>query len=140
MGSNSINVRGNSFDRRHRDHEKLFNAIHRARVTDVFVEKGTMAVVLEGVAYSAQVTIPLLGLSAPPSVTEEEREQGKANFKASSWGRYLPQVGDLVLVGFGSNGELHALGYSAIFYRGFDLSDSEEESTGGIGWGETSGS
>jgi hypothetical protein len=139
MGSNSINVRGSSFDRRYRDHEKMFNAIHRARVTDVFVDKGTMAVILEGVSYSAQITIPLLGLSAPPGITEEEREQGKSNFKAASWGRYIPQVGDLILVGFGSNGDLYALGYSAIFYRGFDFSDAAEESTGGIGWGETSG-
>lgn len=145
MGSNSINTRGTSFDRRHRDHEKLFSAIHRARVTDVYVDKGTMAVLLESVAYSAEITIPLLGLSAPtispssPTSTDAEKEEGKANFKASSWGRYIPQVGDLILVGFGANGELYALGYSAIYYRGFDFADVELESRGGIGWGETSG-
>ena len=135
MGYDAINPRAGSFKKRSMDHQKLYSAIHRARVTDVFVDKGTVAVTLENVAYSAQVNIPLLGLSAPPSTTEVN----KSNFKSSSWGRYIPQVGDLLLVGFGSNGDLYSLGYHAIFYGGFEVADVDNETTGGIGWGETSG-
>jgi len=76
----------------------------------------------------------LVGLSAPPSLTEE----GKANFKQASWGRYIPQVGDMMLVAFGANMELYALGYTAVFYPGFDIADEQNETTGGIGWGDIS--
>lgn len=138
MGSNSVNPRGGSFTKRSRDHQMLYSAIHRARVTDVLLEKGTVSVTLENVAYSAQVTIPLLGLSAPPSLTDDTSKPAQANFKSASWGRYIPQVGDLLLVGFGSNGDLYALGYHAIYYKGFDVADIESEDTGGIGWGDTS--
>lgn len=134
MGYDAINPRGSSFDKRARDHEALFNSIHRARVTELFIDEGTIAVTLENVAYSAKVTIPLLGLSAPPSLTEPSR----ADFKSASWGRYIPQVGDLILVGFGSNGDLYALGYSAIFYKGFNIADISDEDTGGVGWGDVS--
>ena len=140
MGSNSVNPRGGSFEKRDRDHNMLFSAIHRARVTNVFVEKGMVEVTLENVAYSAQVMMPLIGLSAPPKLvtTTSPTEPPRADFKSASWGRYIPQVGDLLLVGFGSNGDLYALGYHAIYYKGFDLADIAEEDTGGIGWGETS--
>lgn len=140
MGSNSVNPRGGSFNKRARDHQMLYSAIHRARVTDVFIEKGTIAVTLENVAYSAQVTIPLLGLSAPPGPVDPDRPDDApvADFKQSSWGRYIPQVGDLILVGFGSNGDLYALGYHAIYYEGFNVADTAAEGIGGLGWGKTS--
>ena len=134
MGSDALTGRNNSFAKRDADHNRLYNAIHRARVTEIFIDEGRVAVTLENVAYSATVTIPLLGLSAPPSAVNPS----EADFSSSSWGRYIPQIGDLLLVGFGSNGDLYALGYSAIFYRGMDVADVDNESTGGIGWGETS--
>ena len=140
MGYDVVNPRGGSFAKRARDHERLYSAIHRARVTELFIEEGTVAVTLENVAYSAKVTIPLLGLSAPPEPVDpnDPDKQLKADFKQAGWGRYVPQKGDLLLVGFGSNGDLYALGYHAIFYKGFDIADQATASTGGTGWGDTS--
>ena len=133
MGSDFVNPRGSSFNKRDLDHQRLFNSIHRARVNEVYTDRGTVSVILEKVAFSAEVTIPLLGLSVPYGSVQDQ-----TNYKNASWGRYIPQVGDLLLVGFSSSGDVYALGYSAIFYEGLDLGDVANESTGGIGWGETS--
>jgi hypothetical protein len=130
----------------------FFSSIHRARVTDVHIEKGTVDVLFDGVPYTREVLIPLLGLSYPPistssgttetAETEEVAEtESEARLRAisTSWGRYIPQKGDMLLVGFDTNGEAYSLGYHAVFYQGFQYQDSLMADRGGIGWGQDSG-
>jgi len=135
MGMNTIIPGANSFRKRNEDHKSLFSSIHRARVIEVHVSKGTCTVKLEKVNYSAEVTFPLLGLSTPPSVTDPT----KIDYKSSAWGRYIPQIGDVLKVGFGSEGTLYSLGYDAVYYGGLSKADSIEEQSGGISWDESSG-
>lgn len=135
MGYNTIEPTGSSLADRSDKHNLMASSIHRALVTEVYIDRGEVQVYLERIGYSAKITIPLLALSAPPSLSEDNR----ADFKKASWGRYIPQVGDLLLVAFGTNMELYALGYTAVYYPGYKLGDEQNESTGGIGWGDTSG-
>lgn len=113
----------------------FFSSIHRVRVTDVHLEKGTVSVSFESLPYEREVVIPLLGLSMPLAASATD----KTYQLKTSWGRYIPQVGDLLLVGFDANGACYSLGYHAVFYEGFKQIDDERESRGGIGWGEGSG-
>lgn len=113
-----------------RQHEAFLSAIHRARVTDVHINKGTVNVVFDRLPYSREVTFPLVGLSVPTT------EDGG---KSSSWGRYIPQEGDMLLVGLDSNGDCFALGYHAVYYQGLTQLDDDNADRGGIGWGEAAG-
>jgi hypothetical protein len=115
------------------DAEKFLSRIHRARVTDVHVDKGTVDVDFEDTPYRTEVDFPLLGLSMPPKMSESDSNGGR-----SSWGRYIPQEGDVLIIGFTSNATPYAIGYSAVFYEGFNAKDIAAESRGGIGWGLTS--
>jgi len=130
----------------------FFSSIHRARVTDVHVERGTVDVVFDGTPYSREVLMPLMGLSYPPvatssgtsetaesEATDEDEASARARAVSTSWGRYIPQRGDMLLVGFDSNGAVYSLGYHAVFYEGFKYQESLMADTGGIGWGEDSG-
>ena len=118
----------NSFETREVAHSTSRSAIHRAKVTEVHIDKGTVSLSFESIPLTAEATFPLLGLSAPV-------EGDAANFFNSSWGRYIPQVGDVVLAGFAPNMDIHILGYSAIYYKGFRIKDEDAEGEGGIGWG-----
>lgn len=135
MGGNQYIPVNNSLSYREAEHKALFSAIHRARVSEIHIDKGTVTLSLESVVYTQEVTMPLLGLSAPPDLTSDAPV---ADFKSASWGRYIPQVGDVLLVGFDMNGTLYSLGYASIFYRGFNLADEGLEDQGGISWGESS--
>jgi hypothetical protein len=115
--------------------DAFFNAVHRGRVHAVHIDKGTVEVVFDGFLYSREVTFPLLGLSYPPKKSDEDT----TNVQATSWGRYIPQEGDMLLIGFSTTGEAFALGYSAIFYEGFKYQDDVNAAIGGIGWGESAG-
>lgn len=128
MGSMSVGENYNLYKKR--QHDSFFSSIHRARVTDVHIEKGTISVLFERMPYSREVTIPLLGLSVPT---------GDETGRTASWGRYIPQVGDMIVVGFDSNGECFALNYHAVYYKGLTLLDDNREDRGGIGWGKASG-
>lgn len=127
----------------------FFSRIHRARVTDVHLEKGTVDVVFDGAPYQREVLIPLLGLSyAPRSTSDGTTETAETTpvpdldrerAKSTSWGRYIPQKGDMLIVGFDPRGQIFSLGYHAVFYGGFAYADSVYADSGGIGWGEESG-
>jgi len=134
MGFQTVVPSAGVFNKRKADHEALFRSIHRAMVLDVNVEEGTMSVRLEKVANTYQVTIPLVGFNVPASVTDPKVE----DYSKSSWGRYIPQKGSFILAGFGSDGTLYALGYTAIFYGGLAGADKDQESEGGIGWSDPS--
>ncbi len=114
-------------------HKQFMFSIHRARVTDVHVEKGTVSVMLDDVSYPADVDMPFVALSMPPQKSEEDH-----NELSASWGRYIPQVGDMLLVGFAADGICYALGYNAVYYEGFTQKDLDRTDKGGIGWGEGS--
>lgn len=135
MGYRAIVPSARSFDKRNREHKALFSAIHRARVYEVSITDGTISVQLESLGYSDKITMPLLGLSAPP---DKGSQAPNADFRAASWGRYIPQIGDLIYVGFDMNGSMYSLGYASIFYQGFDIGEKREASDGGISWGEES--
>lgn len=114
-----------------KQHDSFFSSIHKAKVTDVHIDKGTISVLFDDLVYGRDnVTMPLVGLSIP---------SGDEEGTTTSWGRYIPQVDDWVLVAFGSNGECFALGYYAVYYQGMKMMDDNREARGGIGWGESSG-
>ena len=133
MTYNRINKNKNYLLTQAKDQDRFMYCIHRARVSDVNIDEGTVSVNFEDVPHSTKVTIPLLGLSMPPKKNEDDLHE-----LASSWGRYIPQTGDILLVGFGPNGKAYALGFHAVFYEGFTAKDIGRESTGGIGWGSSS--
>jgi hypothetical protein len=137
MGMRTTIPNSNSFLLRDQAHRNAKAAIHRAIVTDVHVEKGTVSVRLEDIPHVAEVGFPLMGFSIPPSSSTTESES--VDFSLSSWGRYIPQVRDIIYVAFGMNGNLHALGYSSVFYGSVERKSYEEEDSGGLGWGEASG-
>jgi len=124
-------ITGGGFKQNQAEAEKqFFSSIHRARVHDMNIPKGTISVIVEGTRIPRNVLMPLMGLSVDPSDTEGTQ---------ASWGRYIPQRGDMVLVGYDSNGEIYSLGYHATYYKGLDTLDAAREDRGGIGWGEASG-
>lgn len=135
MGMRTVLAGANSQRTRAGDHDSLYRAIHRARVSEVHIDKGTVQVQLEHVPYSVEATMPLLGMSVPGSKIQGE----SIDVKKTSWGRYIPQRGDVLLVGYGSDGTLYALGYSALFYRGLQYSEESKKDKGGFNWGETVG-
>ena len=138
MGMRTTIPNSNSFLLRDMTHKNAKAAIHRAVVTGVNVEKGTMSVRLEDVPYIASdVGFPLLGLSLPPEVSTDE--DASVDYGLVSWGRYIPQIRDVIYVAFGMNGNLHALGYASIFYSGFTKKDDELGDAEKLGWGEGSG-
>jgi len=129
-----VNTRGNTFVEKKRMNNAYMYSVHRARVSDVHISEGTCDVTIEGHANTEPVNFPLVGLSVPPSGNPDQ-----SNSLQASWVRYIPQRGDMLLVGRSSNGTLYAMGYHAVYYRGFDTMDKEREDRGGIGWGESSG-
>lgn len=140
MGMRTTIPNSNSFLLRDQAHRNAKAAIHRAIVTDVHVEKGTVSVRLEDIPHVAEVGFPLMGFSIPPlPKSQVEAGAGTVDFSLSSWGRYIPQVRDIIYVAFGMNGNLHALGYSSVFYGSVERKSYEEEDSGGLGWGEASG-
>ena len=134
MGRTTLNRQTNSFAKRRNDEASFFRHVHRARITDVHVDKGTINVQFERLDFGREITIPFMGLSIPPQTSETDK-----NYLRASWGRYIPQVGDIVLVAFGPDGAPYALGYHTISYESFDFFDLVNDSRGGIGWGDSSG-
>ena len=134
MGGRITNPNANSFNERKEQEEDFFNRVHRAVVTDVFVNEGTANVLFERLPYNRKVTWPLLGLSVPSSSVGSV-----SSATQSSWGRYVPQKGDVLLIAFGNDGIAYAIGYHDIAYGRMGQLDEENEYRGGIGWGEASG-
>jgi hypothetical protein len=124
-------------ERRRWQHKALFSSIHEARVDEIHLDKGTISITLIHAHYVDEIEMPVIGLST--SLPVGNTETSVDAYGRASWGRYIPQVGDILRVGFSSNGKAFALGYGAPFYPLFDYADRARESRGGIGWGETSG-
>jgi hypothetical protein len=116
-----------------RQSQAFFSSIHRARVTDVHVDAGTVNALIENTDLNVTVLSPLVSLSLPPKQSDTDD-----NGRNAAWGRYIPQEGDMVLIGFDTNGDPYCLGYHAVYYGALSVKDSERESKGGIGWGESS--
>lgn len=136
MGHNTVVPSSSSFMIRDSYHKELFSGVHSAQVTDVNVDEGTINLSFDNLVFNIDgVTIPLLGLSSPPNSGSDIG----INFKSSGWGRYIPQVGDTLLVAFSPEGHVHALGYSTPQYGEFTTADADNADSGGIGWGDTSG-
>lgn len=131
MGHNRYVPKSNSFALRNEQHKVSSTAIHRAIVTEVYIADGTCKVRLEDLFYEATINFPLLSLSVPAP-------GGTVDYKSASWGRYIPQKNDILLVAFESNGTLHALGYSSLYFRGLETADKSLEDSGGISWSKVS--
>jgi len=129
-----LRIRDGIFSQLANMNRAFFSSIHRARVTDVHVAKGTVNAIIENTDLNITVLSPLVGLSLPPKATVDTD-----NGALAAWGRYIPQEGDMLLIGFDTNGEPYALGYHAVSYAAFDTKDEEAEDRGGIGWGTISG-
>lgn len=132
MGMNTVLPNRNSFEQRERAQSLATSSIQRARVSEVHISRGTVSLNMESTSAPAEALFPLLGLSAP-------LEGDSANYNKASWGRYIPQVGDMVLVGIAPNRKVHILGYSAVYYKDFDIQDEDNVDIGGIGWGTVAG-
>jgi hypothetical protein len=130
-------------ERQRNQHQAFFSSIHRARVTDTSsaVTKGTVSAEVENTDIVISVLAPLMSLSLPPKGknTDGTINQDDDNGIKAGWGRYIPQIGDMLLVGFDTNGEPYALGYHAVYLPALDLQDRAASDRGGIGWGEESG-
>lgn len=125
----------NYYEEKQRAHERFMQTIHKAIVTDVYVDKGTVMVSMEGVDdHPREIVFPLVAISFPSKISENDHNELR-----TSWFRYIPQQGDVILVGYDSNGELYSLGYYTGNYIDFKRADDAREARGGIGWGEASG-
>lgn len=131
---NRILPKAGSVSRRKQQHADMMNSIHKATVTDVYLDNGTCQVIFEKLPLSLRVNFPLLGLSVPLG------GDGYSDWKSSSWGRYIPHVGDVLLIAFEYNNSAFALGYYSVDYREMKLrdADSVKNGEGGISWGDAS--
>jgi hypothetical protein len=129
-----LRVKPGNFARQSQLNSDFFSHVHRAQVTDVHVLDGTVNAMIESTDLVITVLAPLMALSLPPKTSQTDNNGGRA-----AWAKYIPQVGDLILVGFDTNGEPYSLGYHAVFYKSLEMKDVEKDAVGGIGWGETSG-
>jgi|GEM_PF-3130182 len=112
-----------------------YNSVHRSRVTDVNIEMGTCNVnILDAGDFPRSIPIPLLGFSFPPQKTPTDK-----NYRRTSWGVYIPQVNDIVILAFDAIGNAHCLGYSYANYPAMKSADNANEERGGIGWADASG-
>lgn len=121
------------------EHRRLlasyYNSVHRARVNDVNVDQGTCTVsILDAGDFPRRIPIPLLGFSFPPQKNTTDK-----NYLRTSWGVYIPQVNDIVLIAFDAIGLPHCLGYSYNNFPDMRNADDANEERGGIGWADASG-
>jgi len=117
-------------------YREFYSTIHMVRVKDLHLERGTVSVeFLKGGGHPRpEVPIPLAGWSFPPKQSDTDK-----NYLRSSWGVYLPQIGDTLLVGFDAMGNAFSLSYHTIDFSAFKRYDDANEERGGIGWGDASG-
>lgn len=115
-------------------HNSFYSSLHRVRVTDLHIERGTVEVkpISGGTPY--EVVIPLAGVSIPPQLSQNDN-----NFARASWGVYFPQENDILIIGFDTLGFPLALGYSIIDFNVLKRRDDELDDRGGIGWADASG-
>lgn len=136
MGHNRVVAGSNFHSQRARQTRSLFSTIHEAQIKEVHLDAGTVSLVFVDIGLAAEAEIPMVAMSAPPA---QNGEDSVSAFSRAAWGRYVPQVGDVVRVGFSSNGKVFILSYSSMVFPLFDVADKAKESRGGIGWGEASG-
>ena len=134
MGYRSYIPNAGLFRLRNDDNGVFFSSIHRATVKDVNTTSGSIKVHLEGIRYEAEIPIPVLGLSIKPTT------DNRVDPNTASWGRYIPQIGDTVLVGFGPNGDLYPISNTYSNYTFFASADQDmkNQNKGGIGWSQVS--
>lgn len=115
-------------------HREFYSSVHQARVKDLHLEQGTVTIQFLSGGDPRVVAIPLMGFSAPPKEGDADK-----NYVRFSWGVYLPQIDDILLVGFDPQGKPYCLGYSFIDFAVMKRFDDATEDRGGIGWGDASG-
>lgn len=87
-----------------RDRDLHLNRIIRARVVSVDPATGRAVVSFEGLGGARTLTIPVGWMTINPGGTRY------------AWSRYMPFPGDIMIVGFDTNGEARALGYDTLNY------------------------
>ncbi len=115
-------------------HNAFYSSLHRVRVTDLHIQRGTVEVSPLSGGTPYEVLMPLVGLSIPPPRNTEDN-----NFARASWGVYYPQVDDILIVGFHTLGFPMALGFSAVDFNVMKRRDDALDDRGGIGWADASG-
>ncbi len=131
-GRVNTNRNSSSILNRRKHHQDFYKSIQRCLVKDVHLEKGTLTVVYLTGGSSLEVPMPLVGLSIPADAKD-------LNYQNVSWGVYIPQVDDVILVGFDPLGTPFSLSYHYLNFRDLKDKDDAYESKGGIGWGDASG-
>lgn len=115
-------------------HREYYSSVHQVQVTDLHLEQGTITVKFLDGGNPRTIPIPLVGFSAPNQTSE-----GEKNYLRFSWGVYLPQLDDILLVAFDPMGTAYSLGFSTIDFSVMQRFDDANEPQGGIGWGDSSG-
>jgi hypothetical protein len=96
-----------------RDREGWLNRTVRGHVVTVDPGRGRASVSFEGAGGERTATIPVGWMSID---TRSNRY---------AWSRYMPTVGDIVLLAFDTNGDVHVLGYDTLNYE--QLQQLQEE-------------
>jgi len=88
----------------------------RSRIIDVRPEKGTCTLEYEStIGQRNDVHIPLLAFSFNVKSPDQ-----------SAWMRYMPQIGDVVLISFDANGTPYIIGYDTLSYEELQKQDSSK--------------
>ena len=135
MGNNAYIPGAGSLGARKDYDADIYSKINMVQVVEVNLEDGTVKVSFLNLSLQTSATIPLLGLSLPP----DKANPTVRDYTSAGWGRYIPQVGDIMLGAYSTDGTLHLFGYSTSYYSSYDVTDQAKESKGGIGWGKSSG-
>jgi len=136
MGYRTVIPRSGAFKARVDNNNVLFSSLHRAHITDVNIEKGTVKISLEAIRYDAEITMPMLAMSYDKNSIVNNR----VDATKFSWGRYIPQIGDIIVVGFGPTGELFAISSMPMNFGYFNVADQDQlnQEKGGTGWSKIS--
>jgi len=93
----------------------FFTTMHRAIVVSVDAEKGKLTAQFEDTAGQRDnINVPFGFISSPIN-----------NRRKSAWSRYIPQEGDIVVLGFDTNHTPRIISYSLISYELLSVLNSE---------------
>lgn len=107
----------------YRNVDAFLNRIQRAMIVDIDRSKGTCTVEFDSTpGERSGVNLPFYVHASVP---------GKRS--KTAWSRFMPQVGDMVLVGFDSNSIVRIVGYDMLSYETITNIQNEE---GKFGWND----
>src|SRR3989304_4800131 len=97
--------------------DTFLGRVQRATIQTVDTKRGVCSLEMESTpGERTDVTVPLQYFSLP----------GPSKRNQAAWKRYMPQVGDIVTVGFDTNSSVRILGYDVVSYELIALLKEEE--------------